>query len=53
MNLDLQAIILVVSIANGLGIGKILFWVLTVEKRITAIETGCEIRHRVVDAEGR
>ena len=45
MTIDIQILQLFVSIISAIGIGGILKWVVSVEKRMTNIETTCRLRN--------
>ncbi len=50
---ELQIVTLIVSAVNALGIGKVLKWIVSVETRLTKIETTCKLRNDVCGEENK
>ena len=49
---ELQVVTLLVSGINALGIGKVLKWIISIETRLTKIETTCKLRNDECSTEG-
>ena len=52
MNIDISILQLTVSVVSALGIGGVLKWLMSIENRITRLETTCRLKNRICDSEG-
>jgi len=52
MMIDVPIIQLTLSVVSALGIGGVLKWLMSIEHRITRLETTCRLKNRICDSEG-